>query len=89
LLQLPDDFLAGRHDFDTYIRCLAVRAEFGPVDPEAEIKGFRPSFWHFIPAPIRARTRARGQRRKSRPCRPICRRGEIVLEMNAGAFRWF
>jgi hypothetical protein len=38
LLQLPDDFLAGRHDFDTYIRCLAVRAEFGPVDPEAEIK---------------------------------------------------
>jgi nicotinate dehydrogenase subunit B len=51
--------------------------------------GFRPSFWHFIPAPIRARTRARGQRRKSRPCRPICRRGEIVLEMNAGAFRWF
>jgi hypothetical protein len=28
-----------------------------------------------------ARVRARGQRRKSRPCRPIRRRGELVLEM--------
>jgi hypothetical protein len=44
LLQLPDDFLAGRHDFDTYIRCLAARAEFGPVDPEAEIKRLRSRF---------------------------------------------
>jgi hypothetical protein len=34
----------------------------------------------FYSRPYCARTRARGQRRKSRPCRPICRRGELVLE---------
>jgi hypothetical protein len=37
----------------------------------------------FYSRPYRAhaRTRARGQRRKSRRCGPICRRGELVLEM--------
>ena len=89
MLQLPDDFLAGRHDFDTYIRCLAVRAEFGPVDPEAEIKRVQALILAFYSRPYYARARARGGSGKSRPCRPICRRGEIVLEMNAGAFRWF
>ena len=44
------------------------------------IRGSGPHFRHFIPAP-NARTRARGQRRKSRRCGPICRRGELVLEM--------
>jgi hypothetical protein len=60
LLQLPDDFLAGRHDFDTYIRCLAVRAEFGPVDPEAEIKRVQALILAFYSRPYYARARARG-----------------------------
>jgi hypothetical protein len=60
LLQLPDDFLAGRHDFDTYIRCLAVRAEFGPVDPEAEIKRVQALILAFYSRPYtRAHARAR------------------------------
>jgi PAS domain S-box-containing protein len=41
LLQLPEEFLAQRHDFDTYIRYLTERGEFGETDPEMQIKRLR------------------------------------------------
>jgi two-component system, NtrC family, sensor kinase len=41
LLQLPDEFLAQRHDFDTYIRYLTDRGEFGETDAETQIKRLR------------------------------------------------
>jgi PAS domain S-box-containing protein len=41
LLQLPDEFLAKRHDFDTYIWYLVDRGEFGETDPEAQIERLR------------------------------------------------
>jgi PAS domain S-box-containing protein len=41
LLDLRDDFLTQRHDFDTYIRHLAERGEFGETDPETQIKRLR------------------------------------------------
>jgi GAF domain-containing protein len=41
LLQLPDEFLAQRHDFDTYIRYLTERGEFGETDAETQIKHLR------------------------------------------------
>jgi PAS domain S-box-containing protein len=41
LLQLPDEFLAKRHDFDTYICYLVDRGEFGETDPEAQIERLR------------------------------------------------
>jgi signal transduction histidine kinase len=41
LLQLPDELLAQRYDFDTYIRYLTDRGEFGETDPETQIKRLR------------------------------------------------
>jgi PAS domain S-box-containing protein len=41
LLQLPEEFLAQRHDFNTYIRYLTERGEFGETDPETQIKRLR------------------------------------------------
>jgi PAS domain S-box-containing protein len=41
LLQLPDEFLAQRYDFDTYIRYLTERGEFGETDAETQIKHLR------------------------------------------------
>jgi two-component system, NtrC family, sensor kinase len=41
LLQLPDEFLAQRHDLDTYIRYLVERGEFGETDPEMQIARLR------------------------------------------------
>jgi signal transduction histidine kinase len=41
LLQLPDEFLAERHDFNTYIRYLSERGEFGDADPETQISRLR------------------------------------------------
>jgi len=41
LLQLPEEFLAQRPDFDTYIRYLTERGEFGETDPETQIKRLR------------------------------------------------
>jgi GAF domain-containing protein len=41
LLQLPDELLAKRPDFDTYIRYLVERGEFGETDPEKEIARLR------------------------------------------------
>jgi PAS domain S-box-containing protein len=41
LLQLSDELLAKRHDFDTYIRHLVERGEFGETDPEKEIARLR------------------------------------------------
>src|SRR5262249_48276495 len=45
LLDLPDDFFAKPHDFETYIRLLTGRGEFGAdADPEAELARLRPRF---------------------------------------------
>jgi signal transduction histidine kinase len=41
LLDLPEEFLAERHDFDTYIRYLVQRGEFGETAPEKEIARLR------------------------------------------------
>jgi two-component system, NtrC family, sensor kinase len=41
LLALPDEFLTERHDFDTYIRYLTERGEFGEAGPETQIKRLR------------------------------------------------
>jgi PAS domain S-box-containing protein len=41
LLQLPDDLLAQRHNFDTYINYLTEHGEFGATDPETQIKRLR------------------------------------------------
>jgi len=41
LLDLPEEFLAEPHDFDTYIRYLTERGEFGETDPETQIKRLR------------------------------------------------
>jgi PAS domain S-box-containing protein len=41
LLRLPDELLAKRHDFDTYIRYLVERGEFGEADPETQISRLR------------------------------------------------
>ena len=41
LLQLPDELLAKRHDFDSYTRYLVERGEFGETDPETQIARLR------------------------------------------------
>jgi hypothetical protein len=41
LLQLADELLAKRPDFNTYIRYLVERGEFGETDPEKEIARLR------------------------------------------------
>jgi signal transduction histidine kinase len=41
LLQLPDEFLRQRHDFDTYNSYLVERGEFGEIDPETQIARLR------------------------------------------------
>ncbi len=41
LLDLPEEFLAERHDFDKYIRYLTERGEFGETDAETEIHRLR------------------------------------------------
>jgi PAS domain S-box-containing protein len=41
LLQLPDEFLDERHDFDTHIRYLTERGEFGETDPKTQIERLR------------------------------------------------
>ena len=41
LLALPDEFLTERHDFDTYIRYLTERGEFGEAGPETQTKRLR------------------------------------------------
>jgi PAS domain S-box-containing protein len=44
LLDLPDEFLAEAHSFEAYIRYLAVRGEFGGIDPDAELARLRGKF---------------------------------------------
>jgi signal transduction histidine kinase len=45
LLDLPEDFFTEPHDFETYIRYLTGRGEFGAEgDPEAEMARLRPRF---------------------------------------------
>jgi GAF domain-containing protein len=45
LLDLSDEFFAEPHDFETYIRYLTARGEFGAdADPEAEMARLRPRF---------------------------------------------
>jgi PAS domain S-box-containing protein len=42
IVDLPDDFLAGQHDFEGYIRYLVARGEFGAgADPDAEMARLR------------------------------------------------
>jgi PAS domain S-box-containing protein len=41
LLDLPEDYLAKRHNFDEYIRYLTERGEFGDTTAEAEIARLR------------------------------------------------
>jgi signal transduction histidine kinase len=41
LLQLPDELLAKRHDFNTFIRYLVERGEFGETDPETQVARLR------------------------------------------------
>jgi PAS domain S-box-containing protein len=41
LFDLPSEFLAERHGFDTYIRYLTENGEFGETDPETQINRLR------------------------------------------------
>ena len=41
LLQLPDELLAKRYDFDTFIRYLVQRGEFSETDPQTQIARLR------------------------------------------------
>jgi PAS domain S-box-containing protein len=41
LLDLPEDFLAERHNFDEFVRYLTERGEFGETDPDVEIHRLR------------------------------------------------
>jgi two-component system, NtrC family, sensor kinase len=45
IVDLPDDFLAGQHDFESYIRYLVARGEFGAgANPDAEMARLRARF---------------------------------------------
>ena len=46
LLQLPDEFLAQRPDFNTHIRYLVERGEFGEIEPETQIARLRARIGH-------------------------------------------